>query len=167
MCIDPGTGIIFELIKNFRCNNHFGDTGWPFPVVAAYLRLGIKYDIEHLRIEAVDVLSAGFPSTLEENDVETLGYEQGVQPLVYERSIFFDVITLVRETGMDYILPAAYCRYCGMFALDEVWEGIERVDGTRSVLSTQDQKAILRGWHALSSPAAQVMMPSAPSFAAS
>ena len=43
---------------------------------------------------------------------------------------------------MDYILPAAYCRYCGMFALDEVWEGIERVDGTRSVLSTQDQKAI-------------------------
>ena len=50
---------------------------------------------------------------------------------------------------MNYILPAAYCRYCGMFALDEVWEGIERVDGTRSVLSAQDQMAILRGWHAL------------------
>jgi hypothetical protein len=139
--------IALNFFWNFRRNDNFGDTGWPFPVVAAYLRLGSKYEIEHLHTEAMDVLSAGFPSTLEENDVEN--YNDGVGPLVFEKSMYFDVISLARETGIHRLLPAAYCYYCEMFVLDEVLEGIERVDGTLSVLSAQDQKVLMRGWHTL------------------
>ena len=112
----------------FRDVGSFGATGWPFPVVSAYLRLGKKYEIEHLRVEAVNVLTAAFPSTLKLYD------DDGIKRIVFENSLYFDVISLAREAGIHRILPAAYYCYCEIFSFDEVLEGITRLDGTLSTL---------------------------------
>jgi hypothetical protein len=131
------------------CRHHenFGDSGWPFPVVAAYLRLGEKYEMEHLRMTAVNVLSAAFPSTL---DIYNTDEEDVKEFLIFNNaSLYFDVISLAREVGMHRFLPAAYYKYCEIFVLDEVLEGVQRLDGTISILSAEDQKVVMRGWHQL------------------
>jgi hypothetical protein len=94
-------------------------------------------------MEAVDVLNAAFPSTLKQYD------DNGIQRIVFENSLYFDVVSLAREADIHRILPAAYYRYCEIFSFDEVLEGITRPDGTLSTLSVQDQQVIMRGWHRL------------------
>jgi hypothetical protein len=118
----------------------------PFPAVAAYLRLGRKYEIEHLRTEALTVLSMAFPSTC---DAFLALPDNGQRYIAPCPALLFDVIALAREVGKLDILPAAYFSYCRMYQVNEVLEGIEREDGTLSVLSAEDQKTLLRGWHAL------------------
>jgi hypothetical protein len=118
----------------------------PFPVVAAYLRLGRKYEIEHLRTEALSALSMAFPSTC---DGFLALSDNGQGPIAPYPALFFDVIALAREADKLDILPAVYFSYCGSYQIDEVLGGIEREDGTLSILSAEDQKSLLRGWHTL------------------
>ena len=118
----------------------------PFPVVAAYLRLGRKYEIEHLRTEALTALSMAFPSTC---DGFLALSDNGQSSIAPYPALLFDVIALAREIGKLDILPAAYFSYCRSYQIDEILGGIEREDGTLSVLSAEDQKSLLRGWHAL------------------
>jgi hypothetical protein len=89
------------------------------------------------------VLTAAFPSTLDQYDAN------GIQQITFETSLPFDVVCLAREAGIHCILPAAYYRYCEIFAEDGVLEGITRPDGTLSTLSVQDQRAVMKGWHRL------------------
>jgi hypothetical protein len=91
------------------------------------------------------VLSAAFPSHLQDF-VATVDWKSGssVPPFV-----FFDLISLTRETGNLLMLPAIYLRYCLEFSIDSVLKGIKRPDGTSAVLSPQDQHAVLQGWHKL------------------
>jgi hypothetical protein len=114
--------------------------------MAAYLRLGRKYEIEHLRTEALTVLSMAFPSTC--NGFLALP-DNGQSFIAPYPALFFDVIALAREVGKLDILPAAYFSYCRSYQIDEVLGGIKREDGTLAVLSAEDQKSLLRGWHAL------------------
>jgi hypothetical protein len=117
-----------------------------FPVVAAYLRLGRKYEIEHLRTEALTTLSMAFPSTCDGFLALSDNGENYIAPYP---ALLFDVIALARQVGKLDILPAAYFSYCRSYRIDEVLGGIEREDGTLSVLSAEDQKSLLRGWHEL------------------
>ena len=114
--------------------------------MAAYLRLGKKYEIEHLRMEASTALSMAFPSTC---DGFLALSDNGQNSIAPYPALFFDVIALAREVGKLDILPAAYFSYCRLYRIDEIFGGIEREDGTLSVLSAEDQKSLLRGWHAL------------------
>jgi hypothetical protein len=117
-----------------------------FREVAAFLRLGSKYDIVQLRRDAMKLLSAHFPSTLERYDEFKA---KGCIPTVdWEGTLWFDVINLARETNTFSILPAAFLMVCNSFDIDEILDGIEREDGV-SLLSIHDQKVILRGWHKL------------------
>jgi len=118
----------------------------PFPVVAAYLRLGRKYEIEHLCTEALTALSMAFPSTCDGFLALSDNGENYIAPYP---ALLFDVIALARQVGKLDILPAAYFSYCRSYRIDEVLGGIEREDGTLSVLSAEDQKSLLRGWHEL------------------
>ena len=68
------------------------------------LRLGSKYDFEHLREEALFRLCAEFPTTLR-------GWDKSRRSCKYitERpGLLFDVINLALEQGLVSILPMAY-----------------------------------------------------------
>ncbi|KIM83562.1 hypothetical protein PILCRDRAFT_429401 [Piloderma croceum F 1598] len=109
-------------------------------LVAAFLRLGIKYEIPHLRSEAVKRLIHEYPLTLEKwidcdmrNDI------------MLERGAHFSVANLAREVGLTSILPAALYFVCEVYSFVEILEGIRRDDGQHVILSADNQKACLRG----------------------
>jgi len=76
----------------------------PFPVVAAMLRLGKKYEFDHLRDEALLRLTSEFPTKLEEWDALPNRFTH----IVNRKGLLFDIISLAIECGVQSILPAAY-----------------------------------------------------------
>lgn len=76
----------------------------PFPVVAAMLRLGKKYEFDHLRDEALLRLTSEFPTTLEEWDALPDHFTH----IVDRKGLLFDIISLAIECRVQSILPAAY-----------------------------------------------------------
>lgn len=97
-------------------------------------------------IEASTVLFMAFPSTC--NGFLALS-NNGQGFIAPYPALLFDVIALAREAGKLDILPAVYFSYCRSYQIDEILGGIEREDGTLAVLSAEDQKSLLRKWHAL------------------
>jgi len=67
------------------------------------LRLGSKYEINHLREDALFRLRADFPTTLDNWD-ELCGHKH----ILEEDGILYDLINLAIEQGLWSILPAAY-----------------------------------------------------------
>jgi hypothetical protein len=76
----------------------------PFPVVAAMLRLGKKYEFDHLRDEALLRLTSEFPTKLEEWDALPDHFTH----IIDRKGLLFDIIRLAIECGVQSILPAAY-----------------------------------------------------------
>ena len=76
----------------------------PFSVVAAMLRLGSKYEFNHLREDALFRLRAEFPTTLETWDELPPEYTY----ILEQDGILFDIINLAIEQGLWSILPSAY-----------------------------------------------------------
>lgn len=73
--------------------------------MAAFLRLGNKYEIPSLRTEAIVRLTAHFPSTLEEWDKpRTL--------IQFHPGFVCDVIKLAHDQEVQSILPAAFYSCC-------------------------------------------------------
>lgn len=112
-------------------------------VIVAFLRLGRKYEIESLYLEATTRLSFEFPPTLKEWD-ET---RHKLQLIKWHPGLTFDIINLAHEHGLPHILPAAFYDAC--LSLDffrETFRGVRRKDGTLAILSSEDQKICIQGW---------------------
>ena len=84
----------------------------PFPlsVIAAFLRLGRKYGIDHLHAEALTMLSVDFPSTLRGYDECT----KAAWPRVIDLKgcSLSAVVNLARENDVQSILPCALYMLC-------------------------------------------------------
>lgn len=118
----------------------------PLPVLAAFLRLGRKYEIRQLYIEAASRISREFPSTLEKWE-EAQGKALEISP---SPTLAFDMIDVARRTGFYAALPAALYYCCsGDWDMSDIFEGVKREDGSIAVLSLEDQKACLGGKQAL------------------
>ncbi|KAF7984327.1 hypothetical protein HWV62_15323 [Athelia sp. TMB] len=79
-----------------------------FGMVAAFLRLGKKYDIPQLRDEALSVLRSAFSSTLK-------GFDGRAKNSFWEydgKYRYFQIIGLARETGTLDLLPMAFYALC-------------------------------------------------------
>ena len=76
----------------------------PFPVIAAMLRLGNKYEFDHLRDVALLRLTSEFPTQLEEWDALPDHFTH----IVDRTGLLLDIISLAIECGVQSILPAAY-----------------------------------------------------------
>jgi hypothetical protein len=115
-------------------------------VLAAFLRLGKKYEIPQLYAESVARLSREFPSSLakwEKDRDQNLEIEESP-------TLAFDVINLAKETGLLSIIPTAFYYYCeGHLNIKGVFDGIERLDGSVAILRPEDQRACIMGWHQL------------------
>ena len=128
----------------------------PFSAVAAMLRLGTKYDFNHLRTEALYRLRAEFPSTLQEWEFLPSEYTH----MQNQGGILFDIVNLALEQGLFSILPVAYylciqdivgCYYyqssthCLKDTQDEIFNGQKRDDGTLATLPPAVQRVCVLG----------------------
>lgn len=68
------------------------------------LRLGKKYEFDHLRDVALLRLTSEFPTQLEEWDALPDHFTH----IVDRKGLLFDIIGLAIECGVQSILPAAY-----------------------------------------------------------
>jgi len=110
----------------------------PFAVVAAFMRLGTKYEIEDLRAEGIRRLHADYPSSLELYDELRNGKKLAIEPHV-GRS--FDIANLARETGTLSVLPVVLYSCCRIFDNEGLFEGCQTQDGDSVIaLSPTDQK---------------------------
>ena len=110
----------------------------PFDVVAAFLRLGLKYNIECLRDEATTRLTYEFPSSLESYDrmVDGEMIEQG-----YSAN---DTINLLRECQcLIHILPVAF--YLQAYETLPFDKSAIPDDGKQVQLSPEDKSTLLEG----------------------
>lgn len=120
----------------------------PFCVLAAFLRLGTKYEIEQLRSEAVNRISVEYPSQLDQWD--TFQSKKSTMSQMHpERSNTFDVINLAQEINMPSLLPAAFYTCVANYDIQEVLDGIVRDDGSLATLPTTSQHKCMQGLHRL------------------
>jgi hypothetical protein len=77
-----------------------------FGVLAALLRLGTKYEVNHFKQTAYRVIASVFPTTLKEWDHRDLSLIQRFH------GQSFAVVKLGRDTGLMTLLPAALCASC-------------------------------------------------------
>lgn len=110
-----------------------------FPAVAAFLRLGNKYEIPQFRTEALRRLTKIFPSEQPDWD---LTQEVIWDEISFDDGIEIDVFNLARETGILCLIPAAFLSIVqeNPNALKIIIEGAERSDGSITSLSLEDQR---------------------------
>ncbi|KAF8216885.1 hypothetical protein K438DRAFT_1658397 [Mycena galopus ATCC 62051] len=115
----------------------------PFPVVAAFIRLGRKYDFKDIFDSAMARLTSEYPATLEDFDAFP------GKSLTIERypGLTADIITLAREQNILPVLPWAYYWAVSVSFrnLSELLDGFEKADGTRVSLLPVDLRRCLIG----------------------
>lgn len=132
----------------------------PFEVVAAFLRLGTKYDIAHIQAEAMARLTTEYPLYPTQLDAALHAHEDPSAVRIYQiakeesRSkavgCAIAAIGLAYETQTLCILPAAYYRLCVMAKLDEILDGCAYSDSAAAVvLPPEHLKCYLRGRDAI------------------
>ncbi|KAJ7236882.1 hypothetical protein B0H12DRAFT_1256144 [Mycena haematopus] len=104
----------------------------PLPVVGALIRLGHKYDSKDLLDSGVARLTAQYPTSLAKYDD---AFEIRIP---WCDGMDFDVIALASENNILSALPGAFYRAVELNALNTLFEGIPREDGTRASLSQSD-----------------------------
>lgn len=111
-------------------------------MVAAFLRLGKKYEIDSLRKEAEHRLAAHFPSSLKDWDRRSSAISPSL--IQYYRGLEFDVVNLARDQNCLSILPAALYA-CSLFSMREILRGISIGSGKVVSLSSYDRDVCLLG----------------------
>ncbi|KZP11464.1 hypothetical protein FIBSPDRAFT_837642 [Athelia psychrophila] len=133
---DSGMDVMHILQAIYRPNYAALRGPLPFEMIAAFLRLGRKYDMEEVRTEALSRLYREFPTTLQEFDKA-----QHWSAVKHTPGIYFDIANLAREHNLLSVLPCALFR-CYM-RVDDVTKGIARRDGTIATLSRVNERACL------------------------
>lgn len=123
----------------------------PFDVIAAFLRLGSKYFIERLRLDALNRLNCEYTSTF--NQWEEIRLQKPIL-LRPHQGMSFDVINLARQNNILSILPAAFYDCLDptrnlTWSLAQIFDGFAQPNGHVSILSPEDQKLCITGWWSL------------------
>ncbi|KAJ7645667.1 hypothetical protein DFH06DRAFT_1476892 [Mycena polygramma] len=117
-----------------------------FPVVAAIVRLGRKYDFDRLLTAAVARLTATFPRTLTERGSNRYSPAPG-RRIVYDPALLFDTINLAIRNGLPALLPTLYFDVLLISeetdVLQTVLTGLHRADGTSVTLSLESQMTLI------------------------
>ncbi|KAF9034386.1 hypothetical protein BJ165DRAFT_1563754 [Panaeolus papilionaceus] len=104
-------------------------TPMKFSMVSAFLRLGNKYDIPHLRDHAVSRLRNEYPFAYSpESPYKLRGY------LELYKGRAFDVSCLAYNEGIFSLLPITLHLITSSLTTKEILDGFTRPDGTKAVL---------------------------------
>ncbi|TCD68713.1 hypothetical protein EIP91_009997 [Steccherinum ochraceum] len=134
-----------------------GATKLPFSSVAAMLRIGSKYLIEHLREDAIQRLRENFPNQLS-LDIKARLHGTFQNGVITDLSLqdSFTVVSLAWECNVPQLLPTAYYNLAQM-SMDVLISGHVDSEGRIWELSKDDLKRIAKGQaHLRRSVAAQV-----------
>lgn len=144
--------VYYHALYYLRVNDHFASylgivTGKPLPinVIAAFLRLGKKYEIELLHADALKRLHYEYPSTLEDLD-QCNRYSMIDEN--YSTGTTIVIANLAREQGLLRILPLAFYRCCQLYTAKWLAAGFRYPLAT---LSSDDALVCFIGWTSLAS----------------
>ena len=113
----------------------------PIEVVAAFLRLGTKYEMKALRAEAVKVLYSYCPADLTafDNVLKMETFSRSSAPIKPVDWIFLDMANLARECNLLSLLPETFFQCCRLW--HHIERGHTRADGTISTLTPVNERA--------------------------
>lgn len=86
------------------------------------IRLGTKYEISNLRVDATYVLSSQFPTALKRWDHK---YPQGVRPRAdapNDPNLLIKWLHLVEEFNLSFLMPALLLRICSSMTMQQILE---------------------------------------------
>ncbi|KAJ7449092.1 hypothetical protein B0H11DRAFT_2079537 [Mycena galericulata] len=111
----------------------------PFPVLAAMLRLGRKYDIPKAKDDALERIHSEFPNDFKEWESMPDAFVQ----IDHDPAICIDLLNLCYECGIYSSIPtlAFSCLY--LHKLEKTLTGINRADGTLASLTSDGVKLTL------------------------
>ncbi|KAI0789928.1 hypothetical protein C8Q75DRAFT_717484 [Abortiporus biennis] len=117
-----------------------------FDEVTAMLRLGSKYQIDHIREEAIYRLQLCFPTSLSDFESEVGLHTNSEQPPISDlsRQDAICVVNLSRSFNLKSILPSAFYTCCQLDNKLLVY-GVKYSDGTTEKLSQSDLLVCLNG----------------------
>ncbi|KII85846.1 hypothetical protein PLICRDRAFT_115591 [Plicaturopsis crispa FD-325 SS-3] len=119
----------------------------PFAVTAAFVRLGKKYEIEHLYADALARLRRAFPTTLDQQNAkrDSKLHKPAFTKTAHPGHNVINAIALAREVNLLWILPSAlhYCSY--ILSPEDFIYGIRAEDGSVAQLTPADQVSCIRG----------------------
>ncbi|KAJ7782695.1 hypothetical protein B0H16DRAFT_1298084 [Mycena metata] len=115
-----------------------------FPIIAALVRLGRKYQFTNLLNLAVERLSFENPTTLEAYDARVHDGVYTWTRIVEAPGTLFDILTLARENNILSVLPCAYYRVI-LQPRASLFDGIKREDGTVASLRPAELRQCLLG----------------------
>ncbi|KAJ6593497.1 hypothetical protein B0H19DRAFT_916562 [Mycena capillaripes] len=126
------------LLKALYTPTFLEQTAVPFPVIAAFVRLGRKYDFKDLLDSALARLAFHNPSTLEAYDAQF----NSTRIMRYP-ALPFEIVTLASENNILTVLPCAY--WSLVLNFNSLFDGIRRDDGTLASLPLSDLRRCVGG----------------------
>ncbi|KAF7969822.1 hypothetical protein HWV62_28032 [Athelia sp. TMB] len=137
-----------KIVLQAICQRKYVNNGGKLPldVIAAFLSLGRKYDIQKLRAEAQIKLYQQFPLTLEEKDKLPTDTFISIDMLANH---YMKLAVIARKEGILSILPDLLYRCCEIYSVEHFIHGII-VDDSTYRLVAKDQIACLSAERAIS-----------------
>ncbi|KAJ7649978.1 hypothetical protein FB45DRAFT_6491 [Roridomyces roridus] len=115
----------------------FAQENLPLSIIASHIRLGRKYELKKILPAVTERLTNDYPFTLEGYDKLTSSAPAYYSYEGYQGS-HIDVLTLTRENNLLQLLPCVYYRILLAFTQTELFDGVQRPDGTHVTLSPGD-----------------------------
>ncbi|KZP29334.1 hypothetical protein FIBSPDRAFT_927094 [Athelia psychrophila] len=114
----------------------------PISVIAAFVRLGQKYQIDAVLSEALRRLYYEFPVDLSQLDEIHTNAVNGTAIIIKKNSVYIDVANLALEQNLLSVLPLAL-QHCSTARSHTIVKGVKREDHTVATLSPINKEAVL------------------------
>ncbi|KZP11117.1 hypothetical protein FIBSPDRAFT_191863 [Athelia psychrophila] len=137
---DSATEVRYVLQAIFQREYMTGEN-MTLPVLSAFLRLGSKYDIQKLNIQARKRLFQNFPSTLAAEDASDTHFDGIDEP---EQDPYIELLLMARSTGLLSILPRVLFDCCGTYSASQIKGGFN-INGSTIQLSLDEQVTLFAG----------------------
>ncbi|KDR86012.1 hypothetical protein GALMADRAFT_132623 [Galerina marginata CBS 339.88] len=119
------------------------------PILASMLRIGKKYEFEHLQFLALERIRMELPNSIDGWE-HTFGPENPMNGLLVESDYEVDTINVLLETGFLTLLPMAYFLCVSSLMPISICGGHVNVDNQISYLSTESIKTLTVARQAIS-----------------
>ncbi|KAJ7081776.1 hypothetical protein B0H15DRAFT_445112 [Mycena belliarum] len=116
------------------------------PIIASHVRLGRKYDFTAILHSVLERLTDENPTSLDAYEALKRGNgSYSATRVLNSRGIYVDTVTLARENNILSVLPCAYYRVLISSSPTQIFDGVDRGDGTVATLSAIDQRRCSAG----------------------
>ncbi|KDR69183.1 hypothetical protein GALMADRAFT_77644 [Galerina marginata CBS 339.88] len=134
--------VLYDSLKAYKSTDDIS-----FAVLRSMLRLGTKYEFDHLRELVMEHLASKLPRSLDSWDKT---YDEDGNRVASVDCHHFDLVNLLLEWDIRSVLPTALYTCIEVHTLKEILQGSTREDGTPVRLVTKAQTTMVLGKESLS-----------------